>query len=297
LEATTSAAIWSRLSGAFVTGRCGSYAPTCRLWPDEQEGPWLLVLFWQVINGRAECVGMDLTSAQSPHVEALGFHHRPEIGIPLQTSTLRDLKLSELVADARAAIAELIVADQAPVFTARQMRPRTVKRLETVAETYRRAWRQGKPPVKAVAKRLNVSNAAANSLVARARAVGMLPPTSPGVAAGSANAARIRGLEANGRADLPPPPDPAHKALAFALARALPCAYRRDADGVHHWDAPVLTEYLTAAGWRYEPDALNSAADDLDVAATAGKGTFANAAHQAATWLRDRADQKEVDRG
>lgn len=84
------------------------------------------------------------------------------------------------------------------------------------------------------------------------------------------------------------------------------CGYRtRERSAVPWADVPDDNKQLMvatageviAAGWRYEPDTLRAAADDLDAAAMAGMGTYANASHRAAVWLRARADAKEVDRG
>jgi hypothetical protein len=170
----------------------GHLPPTLRLWPDEQAGPWLLVFFWQVIDGRAECVGMDITSTRSPHVEQWWqLEKRPELGSPLRTSLLRELRLSELIAEQRASEQfrlENFTArpEQGPLWAEvkASMRPATAKRLEQVAKVYRSAWARGGQPTQAVAKRFNVSPGAAASLVSRARAAGLLPPTSPGKATG-----------------------------------------------------------------------------------------------------------------
>jgi hypothetical protein len=95
--------------------------------------------------------------------------------------------------------------------------------------------------------------------------------------------------------DLPPPPSRAHLAMACALGKALPRAWRRDADGVHHWDVPVLAEYLTAAGWRHESDTLKAAADDYEAGVygqaggSPGAMTTMTTAADVVAWLRTRA--------
>jgi hypothetical protein len=170
--------------------------PTHELWPDPRRGPFLLTLLWQEVGGRAECVGLELNSVRpealrrnAPSDLASMAEPLSETGTPLTTTLLRSLKLSEITADVRESLEFLhreitgegrkAAAYGAPA----AMRPATEKRLKRVAEIYREAWRQGKSPVKAVAKRLKVSDSAANSLVYRARSAGLLPPTSAGVPA------------------------------------------------------------------------------------------------------------------
>jgi hypothetical protein len=51
-----------------------------------------------------------------------------------------------------------------------------------VADVYRQAWRDGRPPTKAVAKHFQISDSAAAKRVMRARQGGLLPPTEKGVA-------------------------------------------------------------------------------------------------------------------
>lgn len=171
------------------------YRNAPRLWPDPETGPWLVQLRWGAINGRAECVGIDITSARPEDVfedrwSAL-TERMPETATPLTTSVLRNLRIGELIAEEREQMAttmgELVGPDDESlnVFGAsgRTMRDSTRKRLQRVADTYRKAWHQGKPPVQTVAKRFGVSEAAASKLVFRARSAGMLPPTSSGVPA------------------------------------------------------------------------------------------------------------------
>lgn len=163
--------------------------PSSRLWPDPENGPWLITFRWQAINGRAECIGIDVTSVRPADASSwMGGGKLPEIGIPLTTSVLRGVRLSELIAEERESMARVYddffrESETAATYRgAGQMREGTRRRLERVVEAYREAWQQGKPPTQTVAKRLNISVSAAAKLVARARQVGMLPPTRPGVA-------------------------------------------------------------------------------------------------------------------
>lgn len=158
------------------------------LWPDRDEGPWLIDFEFQPIAGRAECVGIQVTSARPLDAQPWQAGGKlPEVGIPLTTSVLRGIRLSELVTEIRETNAELAAMldeqEEARAFAAPPgMRPATARRLQRAAEAYQEAWRRGQPPTQAVAQRLNVSTAAAASLVARARSAGLLPPTTPGKA-------------------------------------------------------------------------------------------------------------------
>jgi hypothetical protein len=57
-------------------------------------------------------------------------------------------------------------------------------RLKVAADIYQQARRDNKPPTKAVAEHFGITPGGASNLVARARAAGLLPPTSRGVAVG-----------------------------------------------------------------------------------------------------------------
>lgn len=64
----------------------------------------------------------------------------------------------------------------------RGLRKSTLDRLQAVADMYRAAVQDHRPPVKAVAEHFGLSKGGASNLITRARAVGLLPPTSQGVA-------------------------------------------------------------------------------------------------------------------
>lgn len=172
----------------------GEHLPaTSRLWPDEKTGPWLLTFHWQVLSGRAECVALDLASALPPDVLAerfADFAALPQAGQPVTTSLLRSLPLAQLVQEERVKADEIFaekLGDRELGATYKRpaaMRATTERRLRKTADVYRGAWRRGEPPVKAVAKNLKVTDAAATKLVSRARSAGFLPPTTPGAPAG-----------------------------------------------------------------------------------------------------------------
>ncbi len=159
-------------------------APTSRLWPDEAEGPWLLSFRWQVIDGRAECVGLNITSTVTDR-EARDLDVEvsivPRRGQPLKTIVLRDIRLAELLHEERVRHDHLAVApDQPPkrlYQPPKEMRPATARKLQLVAETYSSARASGAKSANAiVAEKLKVSIGAASNLVNRARDAGFLPP-------------------------------------------------------------------------------------------------------------------------
>ncbi|MGX6604795.1 hypothetical protein ACWKSP_22105 [Micromonosporaceae bacterium Da 78-11] len=116
---------------------------------------------WKVIDGRFECVSIVVDGAAEP----------------LLTTTLRSIPLGDFMAADRAALAP-------PVEATGGMRESAANRLRLAAEIYQAAVRDKKPPTKAVAAHFGISSGGASNLVARARAAGLLPPTSPGKAAG-----------------------------------------------------------------------------------------------------------------
>lgn len=157
--------------------------PTSRLWPDEQAGPWLLTFHWQVVHGRAECVGLDIASSLPPETLKERFASLatlPEVGQPLRTTTLRDLRLAELLHEERIRADHLAVEvlgddELGEAYAApKTMRPATERRLRLVADVYRNARASGLSPNKAVAEKLKVSPGAAANLVMRAREAGFL---------------------------------------------------------------------------------------------------------------------------
>jgi hypothetical protein len=125
-------------------------------------GPWLAVLNWSVIDGRHECVAL--------HVQQAG------VAAILTASLLRKLPVADWIAQDRAGMT--------PRQTTTGMRTSTLNRLKEAAEVYREALRYREPPTKAVAEHFDISHGGASNLVSRARAAGLLPPTSPGVAVG-----------------------------------------------------------------------------------------------------------------
>lgn len=158
-----------------------------RLWPDFEQGPWLLHFDWCAIEGRAECVGFAITSV-------VPEGHRPGELVPpagsvrrLSAQQIRDVPLGALVEEERpewaAGWRALGQDDIAGAFAAPRGRRHphdSPDRLRQAAEVYRQAFAAGQPPTKAVEEALVISRSGAGKLVARARAAGLLPPTSQG---------------------------------------------------------------------------------------------------------------------
>jgi hypothetical protein len=154
-------------------------------WPDAP-GPWIATLTWQFINGRPECTGLAVASTT---------------GTILTASVLRRLPVADWIAEDRAKM-----APQTPATGG--LRKSTVERLTAVAEIYEQAVRDGKPPTKAVAEHYDISHGGASNLVSRARAHGLLPPTSPGVAVGTTKEQELAAIN-----KMPPGP---HRDAALA---------------------------------------------------------------------------------
>lgn len=155
---------------------------TLHAWPDERNGPWSVTLHWKVLDGRAECVGVDIASTD------VGNGRPPTLGrgngLPVTGTVLRNIGLPERIAADRMAMAALLPASQGEQYAPAGMRRSTADRHRLVAKVYRDAIARGDKPIKAVAAELGVTEASASTIVARARSAGFLGPTSPGVPMG-----------------------------------------------------------------------------------------------------------------
>lgn len=158
----------------------GQHLPaTTDTWSDGA-ATWVLTMFWQVVEGRPECIGIELTSTTLPDQPppALGM---PIVGAPLTTNVVRDLRIGERIRAQRAKIAAQYAG---PAVSGTAMRRATRERLEEAAAVYREAFARGDRPTVAVAEHFGISSGGASNLVVRARAIGLLPPTSPGAPQG-----------------------------------------------------------------------------------------------------------------
>ena len=160
--------------------REGDWLPdTYRLWPDERLGPWCVLLLWQMRAGRAECVGMNLRSADHPD-DASKFLRRKR-GQPLTASMIRELPVGRFIAEDREALYE-VTGDALYDASAGRASDAGSERLIRVAQTYRQAQAEGKPTAKAVSVVEDVSESYARKLIWDARRRSLLMPASSGVA-------------------------------------------------------------------------------------------------------------------
>ena len=170
-------------------------------WPDEGAGPYLVTVGWRLTQERWECVSVATTIV-------------PEAGIrPLHATDLRALRLPAIVARAavklRAELDEAQKELRASYKTPASRREQREWRLETlqaqealraaqprragrppvpsaelqlVARLYAEAYRDHRPPVKAVAEKLGIGYSAAAKRVAACRRVGYLGEAEKGKA-------------------------------------------------------------------------------------------------------------------
>jgi hypothetical protein len=78
------------------------HSPTVLSWPDPQTGPWSIRVHWQDIDGRPECVGLEVWNGS-------GIDGAPTEGrtpAPITATGLRDLKPDTLLRAARRQYAE-----------------------------------------------------------------------------------------------------------------------------------------------------------------------------------------------
>lgn len=164
-----------------IDGEIGD-TTTYHRYPDEKDGPWMLQLYWQTIDGVPECVGMKLSSmaGRSENRKVPGFLHMPERGIPLTTGIIRDLKLGERIRKGR----DEVAPKRREVVRPAGLRESTFERLKEAARIYQEAFAAGGKPTTAVAEHYGLTVGGASNLVSRARDIGLLPPTTRGGAQG-----------------------------------------------------------------------------------------------------------------
>jgi hypothetical protein len=148
---------------------------TERRWPDPDEGPYLLTIYWRRRPyGRLDPIGLTLLP------EWVNAAEPPT----LLASLLRELRLAEIAAEDRETLPHVPAGPREPEEVIEGMRPATVRRLHRAADLYQEAFAAGDPPTRAVAVAMNLTAPAAANLVRRAREAGLLPPTSAGVPQG-----------------------------------------------------------------------------------------------------------------
>jgi hypothetical protein len=154
---------------------------TVHRYPDDKDGPWMLQLYWQTIDGRPECVGMKLSSmaGRSENRKVPPFYRMPERGIPLTTGIIRDVKIGEVMRADRERL-----TSRTEVVRPAGLRESTFQRLQEAARIYREAFASTGKPTTAVAEHFGLTVGGASNLVSRARELGLLPPTSRGASQG-----------------------------------------------------------------------------------------------------------------
>lgn len=155
------------------------------------------------VNGRAECVGIDVRSFGSKKEGTPIDPRPPDTYRPISIALLRSLRATQL-ADARDAQRDLITyatglaktgakarraaAKQLPLFSPAERGGRPPKygpeHFADVANVYADAHELGRTPTRAVARHFDVSQTTAAKWVARARELDLLGPTSKGKAGG-----------------------------------------------------------------------------------------------------------------
>ena len=173
---------------------------TALLWPDERHGPWLIRVMWAPVEGRPECVGIEMRSYRETGEEwPPELPHWSEHPQVLTTTALRELPFATIIGELRREMAEgdiefygwlaslpeyRSLADQESLRRLRSAaaRPRGAAegRYAEVAEVYEKAWEDGQPPTRAVAAHFTISQSAAAKRVSRARQAGYLPLTTRG---------------------------------------------------------------------------------------------------------------------
>ena len=167
-----------------------------RLWPNPHRGPWLVRVMWANVQGRLECAGLEIRSyregAQAWPPELPTRDQEPAI---LTTTVIRKLPFATIVADLRRekakahrAFIDFLAAqpeyeseaDQAKLRRLRSAGSRRASANAEVAQVYRQAWEDGRPPTRAVAAYFTISQSAAAKRVSRARQAGYLPATTRG---------------------------------------------------------------------------------------------------------------------
>jgi hypothetical protein len=184
---------------------------TWKPWPDPY-GPYMVGLHFTEIDGRSELVGVELWSGGPPpdryreedRAVVMDPARQPGRGGPLPAVALRQLpigRLADAVRRHRLDMANLVIE----LYDSQRHPPETLERAERtfravqasrprggrkptygpehyaeVARIYTAAWRSRASPTKAVEAWGSVSYTTAAKWVAKARALGLLPPTTKG---------------------------------------------------------------------------------------------------------------------
>ncbi len=157
-------------------------------WPDS-DGPWEITLWWAPVEGRMECVGIDIRSFRQPRKQHLVGSASQLPGTDPQavsTSLLRSLPLGRILEAKRtdhAGLASEMFREEpsrrwhAPKRRRAKYGP---EHFAEVARVYREAFTRNRTPTRAVARHFEVSPTAAAKWVVRCRDLGLLPKTTRG---------------------------------------------------------------------------------------------------------------------
>jgi hypothetical protein len=179
-------------------------------WPDPKAGPWSISFTWAEIDGRYECVAVEIRGGHEPWRQRVNGQLvetiRPIPGAALggvTTELFRSIPIASLIGDARRDLLDMArqAADRIDelgkheiaarlraygrkfgVSSAARGRPRLydADHYAEVARVYMAAYRSGEHPRQAVAEQFGTSPSNAAKWVAKARKDGLLEPTKPG---------------------------------------------------------------------------------------------------------------------
>jgi hypothetical protein len=178
-------------------------------WPDSKKGPYEVRLTFAILDGRQECIGVNVRSFPLLKTKRTS-RWQPQ---PVSTSILRSIAVGRLVDEIR----DLMASETTPArygargeLPAKEVeairfrwragvkggRPPTydVEHFVEVARIYNEANATNRTPTRAVARYFDVPQSTAAKWVARCRdpRLGLLPLTSRGKARGAAQAKRGR---------------------------------------------------------------------------------------------------------
>lgn len=195
--------------GGIVTIDASNHEHTYRAWRDPHGDLWLVHLTWVVIDGRYECVGLELKSAVTEaELEKVELPDEPvpqDITTKRLTSDVlrrfpygREVALHREEAGQELQVTPIEWGTSAGVTVPDSGSPEAwhkpgpgrppdydVDHWREVAKTYLEAYGQGKPPTRAVAKKYQRAISTASTWVGKCRELGLLPPTERGRARGA----------------------------------------------------------------------------------------------------------------
>lgn len=191
------------------------------LWPDPRRGPWGIQANWELIDGRPECVGLNIwhgaVQGTRSHLAYRPLSKKPLT--PIQATHIAQMPIATIIAKLRVAarehwrcnrselrqaltnhegqvddawlqgMKELIGQDspfEQQAATVGAPRRYAMAHYVEVAEIYLAAWQGGDQPTQAVASHFGVSRSAAAKWVAKARSEELLSPGTHGRAGAEA---------------------------------------------------------------------------------------------------------------